>query len=106
MVRQVTADEVKRKLDNDENLQVIDIRLPREFEAGHIPGAENIPFSEFPKRVQEYEWGDAIVVVCPKGESSQQACRLLESYEGVDESACVCNLEDGYRGWEYDLETE
>ncbi|MFB6211902.1 MAG: rhodanese-like domain-containing protein [Halobacteriales archaeon] len=106
MVRQVTAAEVKEKLDNGGDIQVIDIRLPRQFKAGHIPGAENIPFSEFPKRVQEFDWGDEIVVVCPKGESSQQACRLLESYEGVDESATVCNLEEGYRGWDYELETE
>lgn len=106
MVKQISAAEVKRKLDNGEDLQIIDIRPSRQFNAGHIPGAENIPFSEFPTRVGEIDWGDEIVVVCPKGESSQQACRLLESYEGVDESAVVCNLEVGYRGWEYELETE
>ena len=46
------------------------------------------------------------MVVCPVGESSLQAARLLEAYERVHEDARVVNLTGGYRDWEYDLETE
>lgn len=104
MVDEISADELKERLDRGESLQVIDIRQPAEFEQGHIPGATNIPFDRFAREVEAHEWDDDIVVACPIGESSLQAARLLEAYEGVDENARVANLSDGYRGWEYELE--
>lgn len=105
MVDEITAEELKRRLDDGDPVQVVDIRQPEEFEAGHIEGAENIPFHAFAREVEGHDWGDDIVVACPIGQSSLQAARLLEAYEGVDEDARVANLADGYQGWEYGLET-
>ena len=104
MVDEVTPDEVKDKLDDD-GAQVVDIRQPAEFERGHIPGAINIPMTELPRRVGEHEWGDDVVVACPIGQSSIQAARLIQSFEGVDEDATVASMAGGYEEWEYDLET-
>jgi len=106
MVEETTPDELKERLDRDEDVQVVDIRPERMFRQGHIPGAENVPFDRFAREVDQREWGDDVVVVCPMGESSLQAARLLESYEGVSGDARVANLEGGYREWEYELETE
>jgi thiosulfate/3-mercaptopyruvate sulfurtransferase len=105
MVEEISAAELKRQLDADEAVQVVDIRQPDAFEAGHIPGAENVPFDRFAREVDSQDWGEDIVVVCPVGESSLQAARLLEAYEGVDEDARVANLSGGYQDWDYDLET-
>jgi thiosulfate/3-mercaptopyruvate sulfurtransferase len=105
MVDEIKADELKRRLDTGERPQIVDIRQPGEFETGHIEGAENIPFHRFAREVERHEWRDEIVVVCPLGESSLQAARLLEAYEDVDEDAWVANLADGYQSWEYGLET-
>lgn len=104
MVEDVSPETVAEKLENGDELQVIDIRSPPQFAQGHIPGAENIPFPELPRRVDEHDWGEEIVVACPIGQSSQQAARMLESYEGVDEDARVLNLEGGYREWDGVLE--
>jgi rhodanese-related sulfurtransferase len=104
MVEEVTPDEVKQRLDNEADTQIIDIRSPAEFARGHIPGAMNIPLAELPRRVDEVEWGDDVVVACPIGQSSIQAARLIGSYEGVD-SASVKSMAGGYQQWEYDLET-
>jgi thiosulfate/3-mercaptopyruvate sulfurtransferase len=104
MVDEITAAELKRRLDDGDPVQVVDIRQPEAFEAGHIEGAENIPFHEFARQVERHDWGDDIVVACPIGESSLQAARLLEAYEGVSEDARVANLAGGYQGWEYELE--
>lgn len=106
MVEDITPDEVREKLENGEDLQIVDIRQPAQYEQGHIPEAENIPFPELPQRVEDHDWADEIVVACPIGQSSQKAARMLESYEGVDDDARVLNLEGGYRNWEYDLEAE
>lgn len=104
MVEEIAPQALKDRIDSGDAVQVVDIRLPEEFEEGHIPGAENIPFPEFARAVDGHEWGDDIVVVCPMGESSLQAARLLEAYEGVEADATVANLEGGYQEWDYELE--
>lgn len=106
MVEEITPETLHERLADGEDVQVVDIRTPEEFEAGHIPGATNLPFDRFARGVSGKEWGDDIVVACPIGESSLQAARLLEAYEGVDEDATVSNLVGGYRAWEYELESD
>ena len=105
MVDEVTPEEVKERIDDGDDTQVVDIRSPRQFEQGHIPGAINIPMAELPSRVDDVEWGDDVVVACPIGQSSIQAARLIGSYEGVDDDASVKSMAGGYQSWSYDLET-
>ena len=103
MVEEVSPEDVKERIDADEDTQIVDIRSPAEFERGHIPGAINIPMAELPSRVDEVEWGDDVVVACPIGQSSVQAARLIGSYEGVGDDSAVRSMAGGYRAWEYDL---
>jgi rhodanese-related sulfurtransferase len=105
MVASETPAELHERLEEHE-VQVVDIRPERAFRQGHIPGAINVPFPQLPQRVEAVDWGEDIVVACPKGESSLQAARMLESYEGVDADARVANLEGGYREWSHGLEAD
>jgi len=105
MVREVAPEEVQSKLLNDgADVEVVDIRDPEAFEQGHVPGAVNVPLPELPRRVDEHEWdADEIVCVCPIGQSSIQAARLLGSYEAIDGDA-VASMAGGYREWDGELE--
>jgi thiosulfate/3-mercaptopyruvate sulfurtransferase len=104
MVEELTPEELKRRLDAGEDVLVVDIRGEAEFRHGHIPGAVNVPFHSFARAVEDRDWRGDVVMACPVGQSSEQAARLLESYEGVDPSeTTVYNLEGGYRAWEYEL---
>lgn len=103
MVTELSPEEVESRL---EELQVVDIRGPRRFAEGHIPGAINVPMAELPARIEAIDWEETIVCVCPIGQSSIQAARLIESYEGVPEGATVASMEGGYRDWDGDLDTE
>lgn len=104
MVGSISVDELERRLDEDDVPQVVDIRNPGQFRQGHVPGAINVPFPEFPQRVDDVDWAEEIVVACPKGKSSLQAARMLESYEGVDPDTTILNLDGGYREWDGPLE--
>jgi rhodanese-related sulfurtransferase len=102
MVDEINPEELKERVDGGDSPQIIDIRNPQNFGEGHIPGAENVPFPELTQNIEGHDWSDDVVVVCPIGESSLQAARLIESYEGFDGK--VANLDGGYRNWEYELE--
>ena len=103
MVEEISVEALHRRLEDGEDVQVIDVRPERVFRRGHIPGSVNVPITSFSRAVAEREWSEDIVVVCPHGESSLQAARLLEAYEGVADDASVANLTEGLAAWEHDL---
>jgi rhodanese-related sulfurtransferase len=84
---------------------VVDIRSPAAYERGHIPGSECVPLPELPSRADRVADADRIVTVCPHGEASVRAARLLAAYEAVDESTRVESMAGGLTAWEYDLES-
>lgn len=103
MVEELSPETVKKRIE-DSDAQVVDIRPPAQFEQGHIPGAINIPMSQLPATVDSVDWGDEVVCACPIGQSSIQAAKLIQSFEGVDDDASVASMEGGYREWSYELE--
>ena len=65
---EITAEEVKGKLDAGETFTLLDVREPSEFETAKISGAKLIPMGEVPSRAhQELDPEDHIVVVCHHG---------------------------------------
>ncbi|EMA33345.1 rhodanese-like domain-containing protein [Halobiforma nitratireducens] len=92
---EISPDDVKDLLENDDDdddddtdtdVRIVDIRDERNFRRSHIPGSENVPFHELTGRVDEFADADHIVTVCPHGEASVQAARLIGSYEGIGDA--------------------
>lgn len=100
---ELSADELEAIL-GDDGVRVVDIRQRAAFERGHIPGSENIPFDQLPGSVDRLDGADHVVTVCPHGQASQQAARLVASYEGIGDDARVDSLACGIEGWPGDLE--
>ncbi len=101
-MEEITAAELRERLEED-GLRVIDIRGESSFARQHIPGSENVPFPELPDRIEEFDGAEQVVTVCPIGESSIQAARLIESYEGIEGD--VASLAGGIEGWGYETES-
>jgi rhodanese-related sulfurtransferase len=104
MADELSPEELREKLDGGDP-QLIDVRQPRQFEQGHLPGAENVPMGELTTSIDELEFDDEVVVACQIGQASLQAVRLIDSYEGA-EDAEVWSLEGGMQAWEADTECE
>jgi len=65
---EITAEEVKGKLDGGESFTLLDVREPWEFATAKISGAKLIPMGDVPSRAhQELDPEDHIVVVCHHG---------------------------------------
>ena len=76
-----------------EGAALVDVRTPREFKQGHLPGAVNIPISDLGSRVAEI--GPArVVVYCASGIRSKKAARMLKA-QGKD----VLDIRS-MRGWD------
>lgn len=74
----------------------LDVRTPKEFARGAIPGAVNIPVDELRGRLGELPRGRKIVVSCGSGLRSYIACRILRAAGFQD----VFNLSGGYRTYQ------
>ena len=59
---------------------IVDVRSPGEYQAGHFPGAVNIPVDEIGGRLSDLGNKDApIVVYCRSGNRSGRAKVMLEA---------------------------
>lgn len=81
--------------DGDDNSYLLDVRTVREFEAGHIEGAVNIPVDEIRDRLNEIPAGKRIDIYCEAGLRGYLASRILRQ-NGFNE---VFNLSGGYVLW-------
>lgn len=99
---EITPAAVERLRGTAEAPRIVDIRAPAAFERGHIPGSENIPLPELTGRVESLDGASHIVTVCPHGQASVQAARLLSAYEGTAD-ARIESMRGGLSDWEGDL---
>jgi rhodanese-related sulfurtransferase len=77
---------------------VLDIRLPKDFDQGHVIGARNIPSAELDARVAELEKfkQQPMIVYCESGQTSQKAAVILIKH-GFQ---AVHTLKGGIRSWQ------
>ena len=61
----------------DSGAKVVDVREPREYAAGHVPGAVNIPMGHLPGRLDEIDRSAPVYVICATGNRSSVMTRVL-----------------------------
>ncbi|UOQ93947.1 sulfurtransferase TusA family protein [Halobacillus shinanisalinarum] len=93
-------EDLRNKVDGDEDLSIIDVREQAEFAFGHIPGAINIPLGEIEERFQELNQDDELHVICRTGSRSDLAAQKL-SEKGFKH---VKNVIPGMSTWEGSME--
>jgi rhodanese-related sulfurtransferase len=93
----VTREELARRLQNGEDLVVLDVRPAAEYAAGHLPGAVSIPVGELRRRLAELPADREVVAYCrgPYCAFAHEAVGLLR-----DEGFAARRLEDGLPEWQ------
>ncbi|MFN2490485.1 MAG: rhodanese-like domain-containing protein [Actinomycetota bacterium] len=91
---EVTAAELRRRLERTE-VDVLDVRQPTEWAAGHIEGATFITGAELPSRLDDLPEGKPLVLVCGSGYRSTVMASLLRSRGRLD----ATNLVGGMSAW-------
>ena len=86
---------LQRADDVGPGVTVVDVREPREFAAGHLAGAVNLPLGELPRRYTEIPLEFPVVFVCRSGVRSRAACELAAA-AGI---RSPLHLEGGLLAW-------
>jgi adenylyltransferase/sulfurtransferase len=92
---EITAVTLKARLDAGENLFILDVREPNEYQINRIQGSTLIPLGELPRRYQELPRDVEIIAQCKIGGRSAKAMEYLKSV-GFDR---VKNLRGGILDW-------
>lgn len=94
-VKQLSATELKTRMQQEEKLFLLDVREPDEFAYAHIANSVLIPLNQVPKRLGELDPQQEIVVICHHGMRSQQAANFLVQSGFVN----ITNLTGGIDAW-------
>jgi molybdopterin/thiamine biosynthesis adenylyltransferase/rhodanese-related sulfurtransferase/molybdopterin converting factor small subunit len=92
---EIDAVELKAKMDRGDDFVLVDVREPHEYQICRIPGSKLIPLGEVPKRVNELNSADDIVVHCKMGGRSAKAVEFLKQ-AGFRK---VKNMKGGILAW-------
>lgn len=93
--KQISQDEAKKMMEQDDGHVIVDVRRPDEFAAGHIPEAICIPNenigTEQPEELPDLD--QMILVYCRSGNRSKQAAQKLfdMGYTNVYEFGGIIN---------------
>jgi hydroxyacylglutathione hydrolase len=92
---QITVHELRRQLAGGE-VEVLDVRQPAEWVAGHVDGATFITGGELPQRLDEVpRTGKPVAVVCGSGYRSSVSASLLDARTDLP----IFNVLGGMTAW-------
>jgi rhodanese-related sulfurtransferase len=99
IMKEMTAKEVEKQLEEGKKLNLIDVREDDEVAAGKIPGAVHIALGTVPDRMNELDKSKEYIMVCRSGGRSGNASQFLEA-QGFK----VINMTGGMLAWEGEVE--
>jgi rhodanese-related sulfurtransferase len=99
-MKEVSVKELKQMIDNKEDIQIIDVREPNEFNQANIEG-ELIPLGTIPQNADKISKTKKVIVHCRSGKRSENAIKYLEANHGLDN---LYNLKGGILAWKAEID--
>jgi rhodanese-related sulfurtransferase len=100
-MEEITAKELKERLDRGDDLQIIDVREPNEYETARLEGSKLIPLGQVVNRMNEIDAGRETVVHCKMGGRSAKA---IEALQRAGFTGRLVNLKGGITAWSNDVD--
>jgi adenylyltransferase/sulfurtransferase len=95
-MEEITPAELKQRLDNGDDIQIVDVREDNEVAIGRIPNSIHIPLGQILSRMKDIDPSRETVVHCKMGGRSARAIEALQrsGYQGK-----LINLKGGILRW-------
>src|SRR6266511_6021257 len=97
---EITATELKRRLDSGEDIQIIDVREANEVAIAKIPNSNHIPLGQILNRMSEIDPNRETVVHCKMGGRS---ARAIDALKRSGFSGNLLNLRGGILAWSIEV---
>ena len=96
-VSQISVDELNSLMKKNQDLQILDVRRPPEYESGHVPQALHLPLSNLKKTAvgTPLDPSKPTAVICAGGYRSSAATSILQS-QGF---SSLLNVTGGTSAW-------
>jgi adenylyltransferase/sulfurtransferase len=101
-MQEITATELKQRLDAGDDIQIIDVRQPDEYAFARIEGTKLIPLGEVLKRMDEIDETRETVVHCKMGGRS---ARAIEALQRAGFKGNLINLRGGITAWSNEVDS-
>ena len=95
-MEEITAKELKGRLDGGEDIQIIDVREQNEYEAARLENSKLIPLGQVVSRMSEIDPARETVVHCKGGVRSAKA---IEALQRAGFAGRLVNLKGGITAW-------
>ena len=101
MIEEISATDLKRRIDAGDDIQLIDVRQPEEWAFAKIEGAKLIPLGEILNRMGEIDDTRETVIHCKAGMRSANAVQALQraGFKGD-----LKNLKGGITAWSNEVD--
>lgn len=102
-MQEITATELKKRMDAGDDIQLIDVRQPDEYAFAKIEGAKLIPLGEIAQRMSEIDASRETVLHCKAGGRSAKAIQMLQraGFQGD-----LKNLKGGITAWSDEVDSK
>ena len=97
----MTVHELKRLIDGNEDITIIDIREAYECEDGSISEL-NIPLAQFLSKINEIPKDKPVVLYCNSGKRSRSLKYMIEKLHSLNN---LTHLEGGFQKWQEEVAT-
>jgi rhodanese-related sulfurtransferase len=95
-MKEISVQELKAKIDNKEDFQLIDVRETFEYEVSNLDG-ENIPLGGILIEADKVSKDKPVIIQCRSGKRSAAAVMQLEAQYGYEN---LYNLKGGILAWQ------
>jgi len=96
MLPEITPQALHARLQAGDDIQLIDVREPMEFDYCQIAGSQLLPLGELPRRADEVRAEGPVVLICHHGVRSMQALAYLQQRHSRQN---LLNLKGGIDAW-------
>ena len=98
---EMTATELKERVDRGDDVQIIDVREQGEYDVARIPNSKLIPLGQVVSRMSEIDPARETVVHCKGGVRSAKA---IEALKHAGFAGNLTNLKGGITAWSNEVD--